>query len=281
MNAGHRKTLTIPKAWAEVSVHVMPELISEVLHPYDGTEASLLAQGAAEEHHKNALESAVMAGELVTRNPLSKIEEPFALGAQLERSILLVDEFAEYVTQFGIDVDIAKEDPGERFTLEQAAQEIVDATGERYETILSDLETAVGNYDLTVHRPGELAKYVPITVRTFYEEAYWDDLNAWLEQSHPRIAWRFSAPASNPKAGEEQDQSESTASKTTQRTDWITRMAEDMFDDSLAIPEGGKSKLREKALQNAALFTESTFEKAWQAAKKNGAVEMANVEKYK
>ncbi|MFM0142451.1 hypothetical protein [Paraburkholderia sp. RL18-085-BIA-A] len=31
-------------------------------------------------------------------------------------------------------------------------------------------------------------------VRTFYEEAYWNDLNTWLENHEPRITFRFAAP---------------------------------------------------------------------------------------
>lgn len=84
-----------------------------------------------------------------------------------------------------------------RFTLHEAAQAIA-ATGERLKPLEAKLRAAAENGDLPVYGPGELARYRyggGAPTHSYYEEAYWDDLNSWLEQKEPRITYRFSKPA--------------------------------------------------------------------------------------
>src|SRR5260370_36529929 len=84
-----------------------------------------------------------------------------------------------------------------RYTLTEAAKAIA-ATGERFEALEEKLCGAAERGDLPMYGPGERARYEYTNgkrVRPFYEEAYWGDLNAWLEQNEPRITFRFAAPA--------------------------------------------------------------------------------------
>jgi hypothetical protein len=46
-----------------------------------------------------------------------------------------------------------------------------------------------------VYEPGRRARYYPSVPHELYEEAYWDDLNAWLAAEESRIQWRFPSPA--------------------------------------------------------------------------------------
>ncbi|MGN8137660.1 hypothetical protein ACTJLC_23455 [Paraburkholderia sp. 22099] len=83
-----------------------------------------------------------------------------------------------------------------RYTLDEAANEIA-ANGERFEALLEKLCGAAQRGDLPMHAPNELARYLyenGRVVRPFYEEAYWNDLNAWLEKNEPRITFRFARP---------------------------------------------------------------------------------------
>jgi|SRR5579859_762410 len=78
-----------------------------------------------------------------------------------------------------------------RYTLEEAATLIATNTGERESAVLDELMSAVKEGKLTVHEPGRNLPYLPTTVRKFYEEAYWNDLNAWLDGINFRNPWRF------------------------------------------------------------------------------------------
>lgn len=82
-----------------------------------------------------------------------------------------------------------------RYTLNDAGKAIA-ATGERFEALIEKLSSAARRGDLPMHAPGERARYEYLNekpVRPFYEEAYWNDLNRWLENHEPRITFRFDA----------------------------------------------------------------------------------------
>ncbi|KAF1038636.1 hypothetical protein BLA23254_07279 [Burkholderia lata] len=81
-----------------------------------------------------------------------------------------------------------------RYTLQEAADALELHTGTTAQDWLVKLEQAVPNDHLPVYRPGEQARYRPKTVRAFYEEAYWDDLNAWLNTNEPRVKFQFAEP---------------------------------------------------------------------------------------
>lgn len=84
-----------------------------------------------------------------------------------------------------------------RYTLSEAAKAIA-ATGERFDAVQAKLCAAAERGELSVHAPGERARYEYSNgrqVRPFYEETYASDLNAWLETNEPRIEFRFATPA--------------------------------------------------------------------------------------
>lgn len=81
-----------------------------------------------------------------------------------------------------------------RYTLEDAAQAIADATGERLDGLLANLMASRRAGVLPTYAPGKNARYTSKTVRDFYEECFWDDLNKWLDANEQRISWRFPKP---------------------------------------------------------------------------------------
>jgi len=92
-----------------------------------------------------------------------------------------------------------------RYTLRQAADYIESAGGEDYKSILNRLKDAALSDELAMYLPGRNQKhdYGPrprrlLSVRDFYEEAYWNDLNSWLGKYEPRITCTFPAPKSQP-----------------------------------------------------------------------------------
>jgi hypothetical protein len=89
-----------------------------------------------------------------------------------------------------------------RYTLRQAAASISANSEENFQAVLSRLVRAAEAYEFPMYAPGRFQKIVYGTgrgeahhVREFFEEAYWDDLNAWLETHERRIAFRFHNPA--------------------------------------------------------------------------------------
>lgn len=79
-----------------------------------------------------------------------------------------------------------------RYTLEEAALYIHDATEERADEMQSKLMSAAFTGALPVYEPTKNARYkyggeYASRTRNFYEEAYWNDLNEWLKNNEPRI----------------------------------------------------------------------------------------------
>lgn len=85
-----------------------------------------------------------------------------------------------------------------RYTLEEAALLIEQEKGERAADILDKLLMAVHGDVLAMFEPGKQARYKPKTSRPFFEKAYWEDLNHWLESTEPRIRFRFPDPKRMP-----------------------------------------------------------------------------------
>lgn len=91
-----------------------------------------------------------------------------------------------------------------RYTLRQAADYIEAEGAEDYGAILQRLSAAACSDELSMYAPGRKQRhdYGPkprrtSCVRDFYEEAYWNDLNAWLAACEPRIECRFPDPGIN------------------------------------------------------------------------------------
>jgi len=83
---------------------------------------------------------------------------------------------------------------GDRYKLKNAAQAIVAATGESNKVLKDMLKQAVREGLLSVYRPGSSIDRLPLPVRLFWDEAYWNDLNRWLETCLPHLDFRFPNP---------------------------------------------------------------------------------------
>ena len=81
-----------------------------------------------------------------------------------------------------------------RYTLREAAEAFAENTGEQLRVMRDKLMAAVKSGALRVYAPGSDISYRLETVRDFYEETYWNDLNAWLAGAEPRSLWRFPEP---------------------------------------------------------------------------------------
>lgn len=174
-----------------------------------------IARVAAEEEYRKVLEKAVREGELLVRSRLTLAPEPFPCGEQLKRAMVTVEDLEQYAARFKVGVRIAEQPPLEtayeqqaaakraagRYTLEEAARELEKETGERASEMLKKLIEAVESRTLPVYEPGRRARYFPKTIRPFYEETHWDDLNTWLDQNEKRVEWRFPRPATAAREG--------------------------------------------------------------------------------
>ena len=105
----------------------------------------------------------------------------------------IIDVFKLFNAQWKAQAD-SKTQAG-RYTLEEAAKLIADNGNEDTGAVTARLMEAVKSGALTVYMPGATIPYTPATVRGFYEEAYWDDLNVWLTTNAPRLTFRFSDPS--------------------------------------------------------------------------------------
>lgn len=119
----------------------------------------------------------------------------------------LGEQFAPYTMKQSIWMQLAvaeqrseeRKQKAGRYTLQEAAQLLGTEAGERVAVMLKKLMAAAEGGDLLVYAPGGNAKHeygkghAPC-VRDFYEEAFWNDLNAWLEKYETRITWRFPDP---------------------------------------------------------------------------------------
>ncbi|URF03347.1 hypothetical protein [Cupriavidus campinensis] len=160
-----------------------------------------------------------------------------------------------------------------RYTLREAA-EAITASGERVEPMLEKLLAAAKSASLAVYGPGENARhqYGPYTpVRSYHEEAYWSDLNAWLDSNEPRIAFRFPPPpASAASIAPPPDTSAAPGlTKRERQIQAIEAAADAKGFPRNAIPDGGKKALREYCKTNHSdLFGagDSPFNDAWKEA---------------
>ena len=99
-----------------------------------------------------------------------------------------------------------------RYNLRCAADTLCQATGERADEMTTTLMAAATAGKLPVYEPGKNARYqygdrLASRARDFYEEAYWHDLNDWLNANETKIFERFqfpdpeaAAPAATPQA---------------------------------------------------------------------------------
>lgn len=110
----------------KVTVRDIPECFADAIRPCkpeDG-EHSIAWHAVANEYEK-AVEAAVLHGELIPRNPLTLQPSPGAMGEQLMRSFVTVEDLREFARQFDlgvrVEVDIQPYLKLQQWTLIEAA----------------------------------------------------------------------------------------------------------------------------------------------------------------
>ena len=283
-----RHKLVLPIGTTRIRIEDLPWMAANAILPISSLYFSETKHKDIIKRHWDSIEKDSLSGELTGADPLTGIKQPFASSKKLFGLVLDTQEVADYLSRYGIEVEI--EEPSEitgRYTLEIAAKTMAQFTGEVEGRIYESLEQAVLDGSLPVYPPGSKIKYQPKIIGAFYEETHWDDLNKWLKVCHPRIVWSFPKPTDHKKTLDFDNHTEkpsdgSNKSKIEERAEIIGQAAKDKFDDPLKIPIGGKKELSNELCGNRPkLFTPSTFDAAWKAAKKNGLVEMEDVEQFK
>jgi len=115
-------------------------------------------------------------------------DNPFILRKNAKPGFIVSPRQKKYEKQF------VRQQVDGRYSLKEAAELIAKAAKTRTENVLIDLTRDVLAKSLAVFEPGSQARYHPKKVRGDYEEAYWDDLNAWLVSNEPRIKFEFQDP---------------------------------------------------------------------------------------
>ncbi len=201
-----------------------------------------------------------------------------------------------------------------RYKLREAADAISNATGERAVSLCEKLKMAALSGDLPVYEPGKFARYTyggkggAKAVSEYYEEAYWDDLNAWLSINEPRLFASFKFPqpvgaenvdelVGEPKTGPEGDSTAADSetsvlgapdSKSTERPASVQRQQELAIVeeirvlglDPLALPRsiprkpGPKAHVRQVLLANARqlFISVKVFNLAWERLRAVGEI---------
>ena len=184
--------LVLPQGTYKVATETLAAYIGVAREPFNKADFSKSKQTAIRVEFEGVIEKALAEGSLEAKNM------EFDGDPQM-RSVIIVDELSAFLSKYDIDVNV-EDSPIEtgRYKLEDAALAIAIATGENNNHIEKKLVAAVSSRELLVYRPGSNADYEPTLISVFYEEVIWDDLNIWLENSLPRIDWRFPKPPPKP-----------------------------------------------------------------------------------
>ena len=257
----------------------LPELIAQALSLDGRGNLSAVAK------HRAAIVSARESKQLNAVSPTDRLP---VVHYQANADVNITD-LQNYVEQFGISIQLAlpdsdssedlsrayaRQDAGResagRYTLRQASDELARNAVESADGFVEKFRRAVRAHELAVHRPGEQARYHPETVRDFYEEAYWDDLNVWLESNEPRLQWKFPVPqvAMSDIPGDHDDSHQTTnrpKSQQKHQENEILRVLSQLGCDADALPKGinGKPGVKKKAREKLK-FSHSVFDLAWE-----------------
>ncbi|MDD2872757.1 MAG: hypothetical protein PHG21_03925 [Azoarcus sp.] len=99
-------------------------------------------------------------------------------------------------------------------------------------------------------------------------------LSAFVRDWHERI---FVAPIGGSSVQEDADPIKGKASR---QVDAILKAAEELGFSLMAVPRGGKSQIMNMCLADPKMFTESSFDHAWKAARKLGLIKTEGHESY-
>lgn len=165
-----------------------------------------------------------------------------------------------------------------RYTLDEAAEIIASNALIRADYVLKKLKESVGECELKVYQPNGLQPYEPKPhpdavyipglsnpikkqVFSWYVEAFWDDLNNWLEKKEGRIKFRFPNPNQESRPEKRQIQ---------QEKEILRIIKEELRLDPLNLPaiepgkSGTKATVREKlGIPRSPFQSNIVFDKAW------------------
>lgn len=81
-----------------------------------------------------------------------------------------------------------------RYILDEAALILETEAGLNARDVIDKLVAATEADELPIYLSGRNDNLRKVEVRYFYHEAFWDDLNKWMNAKLPRVAWRFPDP---------------------------------------------------------------------------------------
>jgi len=176
---------------------------------------------------------------------------------------------ATFLTSSACPPPCAPQGPSDRCTLQDAAKYFSEHTNESYGAFLNLLIDAIHSRKLPSFRPGKslrnrfdelgfLSENVSI-IRPESDEVYLSDLNDWLDESEPRLTWRFPHSAGA---------TETLVSKPLQRQLFqeaeILRVITALGHNPTQLPKPKAGKAGVKAEVRGHLkFPTSVFDKAW------------------
>jgi hypothetical protein len=102
-----------------------------------------------------------------------------------------------------------------RYTLEEAAFFIAKYGKASAKSMMRRIEEAVADGTLRVFRPGLNSVHKSNIMRPWDDEAYWDDLNSWLEKNERHIGPIFPSPANAQGTREVEGKPAATSASTT------------------------------------------------------------------
>ncbi len=129
-----------------------------------------------------------------------------------------------------------------RYTLEEAAFFVQTNGRADARSILDGLMDAVAYRTLAIYEPGQNGRNKDDVVRPWRDEAYWSDLNDWLENSETRIGRIFPSPEGlQAVTGNFEADSVTTAASVTR----VVRLRRNALDPAIdeAIDRAGCTKL--------------------------------------
>lgn len=272
------RNITLPPLTDYVSLADVPLLLAQSIERKDCEDPELFQAFDAIAYEKE-VKDAVLWGQLLPRSPDTLIPIPQACGEQLRTAVVTVANLAEFVKQrYEGLVQVEGGTTGERimaqeatkkengrYTLVEAAAMLAEHAGMRLESTLSKLIEAVGREELPVYEPGRNETHRPQVVRDNYEEAYWNDLNAWLSDNEARISWKFPEPPTEVTIGSPHKQPQK---RSVFQENEILRVIAELGYDSAALPKRIPGKAGVKAAARTQLKklipSDSAFDKAWE-----------------
>ncbi len=224
-------TVQLQAGTDRVTVRDIPTLIADAIHGArcdndDPVSNDDLKHTATVQEYEKAVKHAVMHGKLVPRNSMTLTPMPDAVGRGMLDGIVTIPDLSAFLAQFDIGLTelfevrgikgtstmsragydehlqrLAQRQAKGRYSMDEAAIAVNKATGERADEMLHKFMKAAFSGLLRTYEPGKDSQYLygegfATFTRDRHEEAYWCDLNKWLDENEARITWRFPEPES-------------------------------------------------------------------------------------